>query len=153
VYVLAHDNTITKYPYSLAELRSDNPYTSFPKNPTNSELGGWNVYPVQSTSRPVADHTQNVTENDPILVNGVWTQSWSVTAASEDEINQRTSSEAENVRYQRNSLLSSTDWTQVKDVPQSVSNAWASYRQALRDMPQQEGFPWSVVWPEEPELL
>ena len=51
------------------------------------------------------------------------------------------------VRNQRNSLIAATDWTQLPDVPQSIKFQWAPYRQALRDVPQQAGFPFNVVWP------
>lgn len=53
------------------------------------------------------------------------------------------------VRESRNALLSACDWTQVPDA--SVDQAaWATYRQALRDVPEQAGFPNSVVWPTQP---
>ena len=51
------------------------------------------------------------------------------------------------VRNQRNSLIAATDWTQLSDVPQSIKDKWVPYRKALRDVPQQAGFPFSVVWP------
>lgn len=54
------------------------------------------------------------------------------------------------VRDRRNALLTSTDWTQAVDVPQAIKDRYAVYRQALRDIPQQEGFPDNVVWPVEP---
>ena len=54
------------------------------------------------------------------------------------------------VRMDRNALLSNTDWTQLADVPQAVKDSYVSYRQALRDVPQQAGFPNQVVWPESP---
>jgi len=57
--------------------------------------------------------------------------------------------EAEEVRTQRNALLKDSDWTQVSDAPVDQS-AWADYRQALRDLPEQEGFPQEVVWPQIP---
>jgi len=57
---------------------------------------------------------------------------------------------AEKVRQQRGRLLKASDWTQVADAPVDQA-AWADYRQALRDIPQQEGFPENVVWPEKPE--
>jgi hypothetical protein len=50
-------------------------------------------------------------------------------------------------RDKRNSLLASSDWTQLPDVPEAIRLAWAEYRQALRDIPQQEGFPQTIVWP------
>ena len=55
----------------------------------------------------------------------------------------------EDIRNQRNRLLAACDWTQVADAPVDAT-AWAAYRQALRDITTQEGFPTSVVWPEEP---
>ena len=51
------------------------------------------------------------------------------------------------VRNQRDSLIAATDWTQLPDVPQAIKSQWALYRQALRDVPQQAGFPFNVVWP------
>lgn len=54
------------------------------------------------------------------------------------------------VRQQRDQLLAATDWTQAADVPQAIKDKYAAYRQALRDIPQQEGFPDNVVWPVEP---
>jgi hypothetical protein len=50
------------------------------------------------------------------------------------------------IRALRNELLKSTDWTQLEDSPVDKT-VWATYRQALRDVPEQEDFPESVVWP------
>lgn len=58
---------------------------------------------------------------------------------------------AESIRSQRDSLLAATDWTQAADVPQAIKDMWSPYRQALRDVPQQAGFPENVVWPTQPE--
>jgi len=51
------------------------------------------------------------------------------------------------IRNQRNSLLKETDWTQLEDIPQELKNIYKKYRQSLRDLPLQEGFPDNVVWP------
>ena len=51
------------------------------------------------------------------------------------------------VREKRDLLLQASDWTQLVDAPVD-REAWADYRQALRDLPEQEGFPGDVVWPE-----
>lgn len=56
---------------------------------------------------------------------------------------------AAQVRTQRNALLQQSDWTQVADAPVDQA-AWATYRQALRDITAQEGFPEAVVWPVAP---
>ena len=53
-------------------------------------------------------------------------------------------------RDTRDNLLAKTDWTQAKDIPDAVSAKWAPYRQALRDVPQQAGFPENIVWPSKP---
>ena len=60
-------------------------------------------------------------------------------------------SQAHRVRVDRTLKLQASDWTQGKDIADEVSTAWATYRQALRDVPSQEGFPWGVTWPEQPE--
>lgn len=52
----------------------------------------------------------------------------------------------EDVRNRRNALLSACDWTQLPDVPQATREAWAGYRQALRDVTQQAD-PMAIVWP------
>ena len=57
--------------------------------------------------------------------------------------------EGDNIRAYRNTLLSECDWTQLPDAPVN-QQAWAAYRQALRDVTGQAGFPWDVQWPEIP---
>jgi hypothetical protein len=54
------------------------------------------------------------------------------------------------VRAERDNLLSTSDWTQVDDSPVDKS-AWATYRQLLRDVPSQAGFPDTITWPTKPE--
>ena len=56
---------------------------------------------------------------------------------------------ASQIRQERNTLLSDCDWTQVSDAPVNQA-AWQTYRQALRDITAQEGFPYSVIWPTKP---
>lgn len=50
---------------------------------------------------------------------------------------------------ERDHLLSLSDWTQLPDAPTDKA-AWAVYRQALRDVPAQAGFPHDVTWPTKP---
>jgi hypothetical protein len=59
--------------------------------------------------------------------------------------------EANRIRLQRDSLLCQTDWTQAADIPQTTKDKWISYRQALRDVPQQSSFPLNIVWPTPPQ--
>jgi hypothetical protein len=54
------------------------------------------------------------------------------------------------IRYRRNSKISKTDWIFAPDVNISNKEAWLTYRQALRDVPQNFSSPEEVVWPTEP---
>jgi hypothetical protein len=58
--------------------------------------------------------------------------------------------QAESVRQQRTEKLKDSDWTQLADSTADKA-AWATYRQALRDITAQAGFPWGVQWPTQPE--
>lgn len=149
MHILYKDNKIQKYPYSIDQLKADNPQTSFPSEISDQLLAEWYVYRVETTTKPQADYTKNVLELDPILNEGVWTQQWSVVDATQSEIDQRTAEEAESVRMIRNDLLIACDWTQLKDSPDSLI-VWQPYRQALRDITNQPGFPWNVEWPTQP---
>lgn len=53
------------------------------------------------------------------------------------------------VRTERNARLAASDWTQLPDAPVDAV-AWATYRQALRDVTQQSD-PFDITWPSEPE--
>lgn len=65
----------------------------------------------------------------------------------------RLEAQAEGIRKLRDDLLSASDWTQVGDspLPTEKVNLYKQYRQELRAIPQQEGFPSTVTWPTEPE--
>ncbi len=82
-----------------------------------------------------------------------------ITDAQTGEVTHRDLSDAEiaalqptatQVRAQRNSLLDASDWTQVIDAPVDQAT-WAVYRQALREITIQAGFPANVIWPSKPE--
>ena len=59
---------------------------------------------------------------------------------------------AEEARAKRATLLTESDWTQLPDSPltSGVREAWAEYRQALRDITDQPGFPQVIDWPDAP---
>lgn len=63
---------------------------------------------------------------------------------------QRDAQQATAVRQDRNRRMAESDWTQLPDSPVDKA-VWATYRQALRDVPVQAGFPWNVDWPTQPE--
>jgi hypothetical protein len=82
-------------------------------------------------------------------VDGRWLTKYSVADLDDDAKAAKDAEQAKAMREQRNQKLKDTDWTQVADAP--VDKApWATYRQALRDISAQPGFPWTVNWPEQP---
>lgn len=153
MFVKATNGQIDQYPYTVGNLRRDNPNTSFPKRPDDNLLAEWNVHRVAKTDRPTVDHTKNVAEGDPVLTNGAWTQVWETTDATAEEIAERTEQQSKSVRRERDELLADSDWRIIKAQETSIEvpAAWATYRQALRDITDQTGFPYSVEWPTKPE--
>lgn len=81
-----------------------------------------------------------------------------LTASEEAECQQRSKAwdecaderAAKSVRNRRDQLLRESDWTQLEDAPPTVKALYKPYRQALRDMPQQPGFPNAVDFPDKP---
>jgi hypothetical protein len=57
--------------------------------------------------------------------------------------------QAKAVRDDRNTKLTDCDWTQIADSTADKA-VWATYRQALRDITAQAGFPWEITWPTQP---
>lgn len=144
MHVLVYNNSVEKYPYSINELKKDNPNISFPKNPSAETLMEWGVYPCEMLPTPTYDHlTETVKQNQPSQnENGEWIVTWFIQQLPENQA-------SENIRRKRDELLDESDWTQVADAPVDQS-AWATYRQELRDISQQEGFPYNVTWPNKP---
>ena len=62
---------------------------------------------------------------------------------------------ADAARAERNQLLVASDWTDTLSAKARLGDvayaAWQNYRQALRDLPQQTGFPITITWPTKPE--
>ena len=59
-----------------------------------------------------------------------------------------TDRKAADVRLERNAFLRDSDWVSASDI--TMSDEWRTYRQALRDVPAQSGFPNTVTWPTKP---
>lgn len=79
------NNQIT-YPYSISQLRKDNPQVSFPKEMPEERLAEWNVYHVTKVPQPEYNsETQIIEELEPALQNGVWQQVWNVRDLTPEE--------------------------------------------------------------------
>ena len=142
MYAKLVDNQPSKFPYSASQLRRENPGTSFPDEITDETFAAFNVVPVVATAAPDFDSKTHYVEQSVRRIGADWTQSWTVEQLPENDA-------SANVRGHRNRLLKETDYTQLADAPGDTA-AWATYRQALRDIPAQDGFPFTVTWPTEP---
>jgi hypothetical protein len=142
MYVKVTNNQPSKFPYTLADLRRDNPGTSFPADITNELLASFNVYPVAATPAPEFDSKTHRAKQGVELVDSAWTQVWHLQELPEPQA-------SANIRASRNQRLAACDWTQLPDAPVDHIK-WATYRQALRDVSSQPGFPWNVEWPSQP---
>lgn len=81
--------------------------------------------------------------------------SWAVEKIPEKTEEEKLAEAEEQVRSKRDTLISDTDYLLMDDYPISSEDLEAvkAYRTALRDVPQQEGFPYEVTWPERPAIL
>ncbi|MGI9143465.1 MAG: tail fiber assembly protein [Fluviibacter sp.] len=105
-----------------------------------------NAYQIQSDRTRLP--TQKLTSVEPYIENGV-VYDVIVEDKTQDELDAENTQKANEVRYRRNGLLTQSDWTQVADAPVDKAS-WAVYRQALRDITLQAGFPFAVDFPVAP---
>lgn len=128
--------------YSAAQLRRDNPNTSFPRSPTDEMLETFGVFKYSIT--PPTGSSVNSVKGAPefALVNGSWVLGSQYVLLSDAQL-------ASQARATRTRLLTDTDWTAVSDL--TMSDDMAAYRNALREVPQQDDFPATIAWPTQPE--
>jgi|APGre2960657404_1045060.scaffolds.fasta_scaffold01239_6 hypothetical protein len=157
MYVKIVNNQVDTYPYSIRDLRGSNMQVSFPENPNKEVLARWGVFAVRPKNPPSFDYaTQECVRVNPTLQGEEWVETWEIKEITEEEKARRTEERAAQVRATRASLLlQNVDsighirWSLLSDEEKETVLA---YRQALLEVPEQEEFPWNVVWPEPPSL-
>ena len=88
----------------------------------------------------------------PVFTDRAATETEAAQTAAEQEAAYKAMKDAEqatSVRASRKTKLDECDWTQLADSPADKA-VWATYRQALRDVTAQAGFPWTIEWPTQP---
>jgi hypothetical protein len=144
--------SIITYPYSVQNLKNENPNTSFPTIIADSLLESFNIYKVETKNSGYdSDDSKDVTEVTPTLSGSVYIQTYTISDADTETINKRREIKWSEVRSGRDSLLSESDWTQFNDSPISGSTLtdWQTYRQSLRDITNQSD-PYDITWPSIP---
>jgi hypothetical protein len=146
IYARIENGSVEEYPLYEGDIRLRFPNVSFPLEFVPPE--GYVL--VTQAPYPAVDYTKNVANGTPKNVNGAWVDEWSVTDASPEEASARYEGLCQVERNNRNQLLVNCDWTQLPDAQVNAAD-WAAYRQQLRDVSEQSGFPFSFTWPTKPE--
>ncbi len=146
---------------SQGEFRSRNKNTSFPSQWSVELVEELGLDPVFETPAPTVTRYQTAYKDGVEQVAGKWAWKWSIgpvftdneeaTAAEQQAayVAKIDADAAKGVRTTRDAKLAETDWTALSDV--TMSPEMAAYRQALRDVPAQSGFPHEITWPNKPE--
>lgn len=142
------------FPYDPAQLRIDHPNISFPADLTEELLKQYGVFKVAYEDAPAIDQrTQYIEyEQQPTLVNNSWIIKSRVIEKDQEAIAAYDNYIGKAIKTKRDALLANSDWIVIKATENnmSVSSEWKAYRQALRDITAQPGFPYNIVWPVEP---
>lgn len=132
------------------QLRADNPNTSFPEVLTPEIIDAFGYDPVLEGPQPTLIPPYQYAQRDGVVeVDGQWFTHY-IAAEPDAEGKARMDAEqGQRVREDRNRRLAACDWTQLPDAPVDAA-VWAAYRQELRDVTGQDGFPWAITWPDLP---
>ena len=152
------------------EVRRMFPNTSLPRVWEEAVLNHLGIDPIFESPTPTTTRYQIAHKNGVEFKNNKWMWAWTIgpvftdneeaTAAEQEAayVQRIDDEQATRIRADRDTKLSACDWVTLKAVDASndglgiqLPQAWATYRQALRDVPAQAGFPWTVNWPTQPE--
>lgn len=134
-----------------AELRS---YLAANNGPSYDQLTpevmeALGVDPVLEGPQATTTRYQTAFRDGVEQIDGQWFTKYSVADMDADAQAAKDAEQSKSIRDQRNTKLSESDWTQVADAPVDKA-VWATYRQELRDISKQAGFPWDITWPIDP---
>jgi hypothetical protein len=153
------------------EIRRSMPNTSLPRVWTADICEFLGIDPVLAAPAPAASGEYKVVSRNGVVQDalGNWVFAWVERDMFADYVDEegvtvtKTSQEAAYTatknaeaalaaRNTRDGLIASSDWMVIKafEAGTTVATEWATYRQALRDVTSQAGFPWEITWPEKP---
>ena len=163
----------TGTPKTKVQLRQENKHMSLPEAWTDATLEALGVARVTAVAKPDVGEWQVAVKDGVEQVDGVWQEKWvtqemfteyteevtdedgvttTVTHTVQDQIDAKVAADNAALeateRATRDNLLKATDHYGLSDV--TMTDDMAAYRQALRDVPQQAGFPGTITWPEKP---
>ena len=150
---------------SQGEVRKMFPNTSLPRVWDEAVCNHLGIDPIFESPTPTTTRYQIAHKNGVEFKNNKWMWAWTIgpvfTEYTDEEGVTHTAEEQEaayvqriddeqatRIRADRDKRLTDTDWRFRSDM--NPSQDWIDYCQALRDVPEQDGFPWDVTWPEVP---
>ena len=169
MYAKINGGTVIKFPYTVGQLRKDNPNVSFPKNITDGVFNKYGVKKVHTLDDPeynsltqkvvesttptreITGYTTNEDATDPVtnevnfdevglpIYSGRWVLIKTVTDLTAEEVTALDAKAAETNRIKRNRLLSDTDYLALTD--NTMNDITTDYRQALRDISDHANWP------------
>lgn len=143
-------NRTTEAVVTEQQFRSENPNTSFPAVLTPEIIDDFGYDPVLEGPQPTLIPPYQYAQRDGVVeVNGQWFTHYIAAEPDEEGKAAMDAAQAQRVRDDRNARLAACDWTQLPDAPVDAA-VWAAYRQQLRDISSQVGFPWELQWPAAP---
>ena len=147
---------------TVSQFKASQPNTSFPKQITTEILDSYGYDAVLNGAQATVTAPYGVSTRSGVEeIDGKWftkfiagpvfTDTEEATAAEQESAYRSSvdSTAATDVRKLRSTKLTESDWTQLADST-ADKTAWATYRQALRDLPSAEGFPHTMTWPTKP---
>ena len=158
MYAEVKNGVVVTFPYDYDTLVQKNPYTKFAQTDllsmysgTEANINGNELVRVTELESPTFNSQTQKTVQDsvPALVDNIWTLGWSIQSLTQTEQDVQNTAKAKSVRQSRDDKRTKTDWRFRSDM--TPSQAWKDYCQALRDVPAQAGFPWTITWPTQPE--
>ena len=142
-YAKIENNTVVKYPYTVAAMKADFPEVDFNAEITDELLTSCSAVvvkmgtiPAHSSSTHIFNTTVEINEDGEAIA---------IITATERRLEEA----AFNLRHSRDIALQKTDWviTRALEEGNPVPANYVTYRNALRDLPSQEGFPYEYIWP------
>ena len=157
MYALIIDESVEKYPANRFFLQQRNPRVSFPSILTDEIWNTYGFVKVLTTNQPTYDRDAgNLVEDVPEFRDGQWYQTWKFVPFSDIELDERNTERDLSLktkhRMTRDRLLQETDLDVIRslEATNSTPENLKTYRQALRDLPAQKGFPSNITWPTKP---
>lgn len=133
-YILTKPDAAPVYPYTLTDLRRDNPGVSFPRDMTNFDTSDWDCYPVQDTPQPEAPGKVAV-RIMPVQIDGVWYEQWQLVDAPPSPVPQSVEMAQARLALLQAGLLSQVD-AAIDAIPEAAQREAArvewEYRTIVR---------------------